>query len=190
MSTQPISRATAREIMNQLKSGTTPMDAATYLDGGRDRWYHGMHNYFESAEDGESKVRFIRGSYGDGKTHLMHMVRHFALECGFAVSYTSAEETRLDKIDEIYKAIVKNLVITQIQSGLEFLLRDWRGKVGTNIDLEAQRLRSTPGLDINFRLTVEAYLLEEDGQYHDRIVQWLYGEPIKLPEIGINCRVL
>ncbi len=183
---QTINHATAREIINQLKGGTTPLDATHHLNVGRDRWYCGMDYYFESAEDGESKVRFIRGNYGDGKTHLMGMARHRALKRGFAVSYISAENTKLDKLEEIYKGIVKNLQSSQVSGGLEFFLQDWQKKTEQHTDLEVQKLRAVTGLDINFRTAVEAYLHEKDPQHHDMIVKWLLGEPVKLPELGIN----
>jgi hypothetical protein len=185
ITTQTISRADAREIINQLKSGSTPLGAAHYLDVGRDKWYRGMNYYFESAEDGESKVRFIRGNYGDGKTHMMGMAQYFALQRGFAVSYISAENTKFDKIEEIYKGIVKNLQSSRGQGGLEFLLKDWQQKT-QNVDSEVQKLRSITGLDINFRTAVEDYLYERDLQHQDMIVKWLLGEPVKLPELGIN----
>lgn len=186
MTDQLPDRLTARRIIDQLKSGTTPLDAAHYLDVGREKWYQGMKYYFEGAEYGESKVRFIRGRYGDGKTHLMAMAQHFALERGFVVSYASAENTRLDKLEEVYKRIVRNLQTAQIEGGIEFLLRRWQEQIGQETEREVERLRSATGLDINFRIAVESYLREQDPQHKDRIVQWLLGEPIKLPELGIK----
>lgn len=176
---------TARQIIDQLKSGTTPLDAAFYLDVGRERWYRGMQYYFEGAEHGESKVRFIRGRYGDGKTHLMAMAQHFALLRGFAVSYASAEDTRLDKIEELYKKVCKNLQTPEVKGGIQFLLDKWKEGIGDRT-AECERLRSTAGLDINFRIVVESYLCEQDSRRRDQLVLWLSGEPIKLPELGIR----
>ena len=177
---------TARQIIDQLKSGTTPLDAAFYLDVGRERWYKGMQYYFEGAEYGESKVRFIRGRYGDGKTHLMAMARHFALRRGFAVSYASAEDTRLDKIEELYKKVCRNLQTQEVTGGLEFLLRSWKEGIGHETEQECERLRSAAGLDINFRIVVESYLRGQDPKRCDQLVLWLLGEPIKLPELDIR----
>lgn len=177
---------TARRIIDQLKSGTTPLDAASYLDVGRDKWYRGMQYYFEGAEYGESKVRFVRGRYGDGKTHLMAMAQHFALLRGFAVSYASAEDTRLDKIEELYKKVLKNLRTQDVEGGIEFLLHKWKEGIGHETEQERERLRATTGLDINFRIVVESYLCEQDPKRRDQLVQWLLGEPIRLPDLGIR----
>lgn len=178
-----LDRKTAREIINSLKGGTTPLDAVGYLDVGRDRWYRGMEYYFEGATDGESKVRFIKGYYGDGKTHLMGMARRFALARNFVVSYASVEDMRLDKFEEVYKRIVRQLETKQGPGGLEAVLRRWKKSASSEA---AFALRSLDALDLNFRLAVEGYLMANDPSQEDVIVQWLIGEPVQLRELGIN----
>lgn len=186
MNEQQISRSVARQIIDSLKSGTTPLDTARYLDVGRERWYHGMKYYFDSASDsGASKFRFIRGRYGDGKTHLMDMAQYIALQREFVVSYASAEDTRLDKLEEVYQRIAKNLRTIDSKGGIYFLLNAWKKRVN-NPQEESERLRAIEEMDINFRLAVESFLFEDDLRRQDEIVQWLVGEPHKLPEFGIK----
>lgn len=178
-----LDRRTAREIIDKLKSGTTPLDAVRYLDVGRDRWYKGMKYYMAGAADGESKVRFIKGNYGDGKTHLMGMARRFALDDNFVVSYASAENMKLDKFEEVYKRIVRELETSAGPGGLEAVLRRW--KEGVSSDAAAQ-LRDVVALDLNFRLALEGYLKAQEPSQEDQIIQWLLGEPTKLHDLGIN----
>ena len=182
-----LTRAEAREIIDSLKSGTTPLGAAHHLDVGRDRWYREMKYYLEqAAEVGESKVRFIRGSYGDGKTHLMGMAQHDALTDGFVVSYASAVNTPLHKFEEVYKRVIRNLATAKTSNGIQSILRSWKEQAGEDLESAVKQLRSIDALDINFRIAVEYYLRERDSQHEDMIVQWLIGEPVKLPDIGIK----
>ncbi len=186
MEEEQINRSIARQIIDNIKSGTTPLDTARYIDVGRERWYRGMKYYFDGAADSSaSKVRFIRGRYGDGKTHLMDMAQYLALQRGFVVSYASAEDTRLDKIEEVYQRIVKNLRTANSRGGINYLLNTWKKHV-EHPEKESDRLRAVEELDINFRIAVESYLFEDDPTRQDEIIQWLMGEPLKLPEYSIK----
>jgi hypothetical protein len=176
----------AQQIINQLKSGTTPLDAAHYIDVGRERWYRGMNYFLEAAaEGGSSQVRFIRGRYGDGKTHLMSMAMYYALKQSFVVSYASAESTPLNRFEELYKALAKSLQSERASGGLEYFLKDWKERSKDDIGSLLTSLKM-PGMDINFRLAIESFIKDDNVQHEDRILQWLLGNPIKLPELGIK----
>lgn len=181
-----LTKVEARNIIDSLKSGTTPLESVHHLDVGRDRWYHGMKYYLEQAEAGASKVRFIRGRYGDGKTHLMAMAQHFALADGFVVSYASAERVHLHKFEEVYREIIRNLKTRSTKGGIQAILRTWKEQVGGNIESAVKDLRSADALDLGFRIALEYYLREQDPQHEDTIIQWLIGGPVKLPDIGIK----
>jgi len=181
-----LDRKTARAIIDSLKSGTTPLEAAGYLDVGRDRWYRGMDYYFDGAAEGESKVRFIKGYYGDGKTHLMGMARRHALGRNFAVSYASADDLRLDKFEEVYKRIARQVETPDGPGGIEAVLRRWKAGASEGA---AARLRGVATLDLNFRLALEGYLLAKSPAEEDQIVQWLLGEPVQLRHLNINRKL-
>jgi len=184
--TAELDRFKAQQIINQLKSGTTPLDAAHYIDVGRERWYKGMNYFLEAAaEGGSSQVRFIRGRYGDGKTHLTSMAMYYALKQSFVVSYASAESTPLNRFEELYKALAKSLQSERLCGGLEHLLNDWKERSKDDIGSLVSSLKA-PGMDINFRLAIESFIKDDNYQHEDRILQWLLGNPIKLPELGIK----
>jgi hypothetical protein len=131
-------------------------------------------------------VRFVRGRYGDGKTHLMAMAGYLALQRSFVVSYVSAEDTRIDKLEEVYKKIVRHFQTADLSGGIEVLLSEWRRRSSEDSETVLAALRELPALDLNFRIAVQSYLREDDEQKQDRIAQWLRGEPITLPELGIR----
>ncbi len=98
--------------MTHLKAGTTPIDAVQYINVGNERWYKAANEFFSDIEeDGDSLVRFIKGNYGDGKTHFLGMLRSLALEKGWLVSFVTAENTPLSKFDRVYSEIMKNMTL-------------------------------------------------------------------------------
>ncbi len=89
-----LSQIAARDMIAHLKAGTTPLDLVRYINVGNERWYEGCRYHFEQVEQSaDSRVRFIRGFVGDGKTHVLGMLRLMALERQWAVGYVSAETT-------------------------------------------------------------------------------------------------
>ena len=74
----------ARSIIEALRKGSVPADYVPFFTVGRDNWIKFIEDDLENyIAKGGAKVRFIRGDYGDGKTHFMSIVRHLALRQGF-----------------------------------------------------------------------------------------------------------
>jgi hypothetical protein len=107
-----LDKQTARRIIAHLKAGTTPIDCVKYLNVGNERWYDAAAKYFDDiGADSDSLVRFIKGYYGDGKTHFLGMLRSIAFDKGWLVTYVTAESTPLHKFDIVYSELVKNLAL-------------------------------------------------------------------------------
>jgi hypothetical protein len=108
----PLDQTSARELIDHLKAGTTPLDLVRHINVGNERWYDGCNQYFDQVErSGDSRVRFVRGFVGDGKTHFLGMLRILANERQWAVGYVSAENTPFSRYDLIYARLAKNLVL-------------------------------------------------------------------------------
>lgn len=112
---------------------------------------------------GGSKVRFISGDYGDGKTHFMSMARHLALKKQFAVSFVVlTREVPIHKFEIVYQAIVRKLTGNFSGTGIRSMLKGWLDHLSQVKEKEkslkqvavrsalASELRETPGMDINF----------------------------------------
>ena len=94
----------------QFKRGTSPLDAVEYLNVGRQVWHEGTTWYLDTFVDGgRSAVRFVKGVYGEGKTHFLYLTAKAALDRDFVVSYVTAESARLDKFDTVYRYLVNSL---------------------------------------------------------------------------------
>lgn len=103
---------TAKRIIKKLKAGTSPFDCVEYLNVGNERWYEAAAELFDDIKnDNDSIVRLVNGYYGDGKTHFLGMLRCIAKRKDWFVSYVTAEKTPLNKFDQVYSEIVKNITL-------------------------------------------------------------------------------
>jgi hypothetical protein len=114
MTNNHLDQSTGKRLINSLKKGTTPLDLAVYLNVGNERWYSAADEFCADVEaDGDSIVRFINGYYGDGKTHFLGMLRAFAIQRRWMVSYVTLENTPIHKFDVLYAEAVKNFQLPE-----------------------------------------------------------------------------
>src|SRR2546429_9211562 len=107
-----LDQAVAKRIIYHVKAGTTPIDCADHLNVGNERWYEAAVDLFEDlSQDGDAMVRFVRGHYGDGKTHFLGMLRALGLKNNWSVSYVTAVKTPLHKFDVVYAEIIKAITL-------------------------------------------------------------------------------
>jgi hypothetical protein len=154
----------ARAIIEGLRKGSVPVEYVPVFTVGRQKWL----SYIEDDLDnyiakGGAKVRFISGDYGDGKTHFMSVVRHLALEKGFAVSFVVlTRDVPIHKFETVYQAIVRQLQGNFTGTGIRALLDSWLEKMekapgqeqapdaGQPYQALAGQLKEMPGMDISF----------------------------------------
>lgn len=154
----------ARSIIEELRKGSVPVEYVPVFTVGRQKWL----SYIEDDLDnyigqGGAKVRFISGDYGDGKTHFMSVVRHLALERGFAVSFVVlTRDVPIHKFETVYQAIVRQLQGNFTGTGIRALLDAWlenmekapgQGQApdaGQPYQALAGQFKEMPGMDISF----------------------------------------
>jgi len=154
----------ARSIIEELRKGSVPVEYVPVFTVGRQKWL----SYIEDDLDnyigqGGAKVRFISGDYGDGKTHFMSVVRHLALEKGFAASFVVlTRDVPIHKFETVYQAIVRQLQGNFTGTGIRALLDSWlenmekapgerqASDTGKACQDLAGQFKEMPGMDINF----------------------------------------
>ena len=101
----------ARAIIEDLRKGSVPINYVPFFTVGRQNWLRFIEEDLDHyIAEGGAKVRFINGDYGDGKTHFMSIVRHLALQKGFAVSFVVlTREVPVHKFEIVYQTIVRQL---------------------------------------------------------------------------------
>lgn len=188
-------RRAAIQLARQLVAGVPKAIPSTvhYLHVGRERWLEGIRADLADAYEADaSVVRFVKGYYGDGKSHFLFMTMWTALQQGFVASYVSAERTRLRAFDLelVWKAMVQNLATRESDGepeGLSGLLDRWCATT-KNVPAALAGIDSLAKLDANFRQAIRGYLrahFEETDKAPYQ--QWLQGDPIR--PTGVRSRI-
>jgi len=205
----------AENIINSLRSGIPNINSIMHINvdiTARKQWLDDIKRDLDSyIKNGYSKVRFINGRYGNGKTHLMNLIKHYAKDLNYVVSSISAESVRLNRYDELYSAIIKNLEIKdRTQNVFKYLIEnfvitkkhDLEEKHGTDDqdrivkDTKTLIKHFTDGLNkssYNFKNALLKYMNNfieaspnDDWQVNNEtIMRWFHGE--KLPSKDIRC---
>jgi hypothetical protein len=177
------------KAIQQFKKGTTPLEAVEYLNVGREVWHDGTLWYLDTFVAGDrSAVRFVKGAYGAGKTHLLYLTAKAALDRNFVVSYVTAEDAPLSKFDVVYRDLVSSLRtramvetegldFAETTNGFKRILDDWFratkinaeaivedrhvqvAKVNQHIREAIKQIDAPKRWDANFRHAVQHYLL-------------------------------
>jgi len=150
-------------------------------------------------KDGGSQFKMVVGTYGGGKTHFLYCIRELAWKYNYITSYImlSPEHTPFYKLEQVYKAIVANLIYPQTPEellsgydrGIEAVIKKWyyekhqeiSEKISGDVSKELNAYVSSlgPYESTSFRNAVkEAFiaLLEKREEDFTLIMQWLKGE--------------
>lgn len=162
----------ARLIIEELRKGSVPVEYVPIFTVGRQKWLSYIEDDLENyIARGGAKVRFISGDYGDGKTHFMSVVRHMAMEKGFAVSFVVlTRDVPIHKFETVYQSIVRQLQGKFNGVGIRNLLDAWLDTLDAEFEgakaeaatgkcaALAEELRDIPDMDINFANALAALI--------------------------------
>lgn len=119
-----LTRNNARRIIEALgSSGLPPEYGLQEITAGLDKYLSVIENDYLSSFilDGGAAFKLLIGSYGGGKTHFLYNIRELAWQHNYAVSYvslTSSGESPFNKLELVYKAMVKGLIPPSTQQQL------------------------------------------------------------------------
>jgi bacteriophage exclusion system BrxC/D-like protein len=117
----------ARTIIEHLRRGSVPVEQVPCFTVGRERWLSIIEDdlaHYIAA--GGTKVRFLNGDYGDGKTHFLSIIQHLAAQAGFAVSFVVlTREVPMQKFELVYREIASKLATASGARGLRGLITHW-----------------------------------------------------------------
>lgn len=178
-----LSNREARKIIDSLKRGVTPIGYAKYLGAvGLDRYIKGQRECLEWVADGDTQLRIVTGQYGSGKTHFMDLTRDMALEMGFAVSFISAEDTPLYKIEEIYKKLAHKMYAPGLEkdrSELRGILDQWCERTREQVEAEMRQLSQIYSIESNYRSAIQYYVRHYGTEEAENAYKWLQGDKSK-----------
>ncbi len=205
----------AQKIIESLKSGIPNINSISSINvdiPARKMWFDDVTRDLESyIKSGGSKVRFISGSYGNGKTHLLSMIKQKAKEMQYAVSYVTAECVRMNRYDELYREIMKNLEVKNRQENVfKFLIENkalaikeevkeaFEDRNQFELSKEVRRkIKEFAGnlakSSANFQSAIKHYMtnfVEASNQKdweaeNETILRWFHGEKLPLREVRL-----
>ncbi len=200
---QMLNPSIARRIIETVGGqGNPPEYGFQYFTVGLDTYLKTIdEEYLKSfIKDGGSAFKMVIGIYGGGKTHFLYYIRESAWNYNYITSYItlSPEQTPFHKLEQVYKAIVANLVYPQTPEellsgydrGIEAVIKKWYNEKYQEISVklsgeavlrELDTYASTlgPYESTSFRNAVkEAFIALSRRNEEDftLIVQWLKGE--------------
>jgi hypothetical protein len=91
--------------------GDPPDGAAPIIDVGTSEFmeYFDQEIFSSFLQEGGSTCRFFEGTYGSGKTHILQLIEHLALENGYAVCHIDLKrDLSFERWDQITLHILEN----------------------------------------------------------------------------------
>ncbi|MCH7561124.1 MAG: DUF2791 family P-loop domain-containing protein [Thaumarchaeota archaeon] len=133
--------------------------------------------YFK--QENSFKTRYLNGEFGSGKTFLLKILSKKGFKENFVVSYVVLDEknTRFDKLENLYKAILFNLQIQSFPPGsvtLAEIISRWletKMELGKTKRSEIHKL--TPG---NPMLSIILHAYQTKPEFRPQILSWLMRE--------------
>ncbi len=117
------------QVLNALRMGVIPGTSIDNFIVGRDQEKHELEDFMSSVEQGEGRVKFIRGAYGSGKTFMMKYLTEKALDQGFIVANVPIHSGfGFSKLDGVYANIMNHLLIRtdeETSTNFEMIFEKW-----------------------------------------------------------------
>lgn len=197
-----IDQLTARDasrIINELRKGVPAADGTAYYSVGRDDLLTQVTRDIQVVDEGSSLVRFLNADIGQGKTHVLYLLREFAFTHDFAVSIVTLSQNSCPLYDFM-------IVYNQIMWGLRTADQRQKPALSNVIDrwiegirvLDSARIRRiVDELPRNLREIMAAYvdatnLLRPNETSRQHILKYLGGERIAagdMRRLGITFRL-
>ncbi len=211
-------RANSASDLDLLSLGEPPEDTQLLdrLTVGVDMWEaFAVQEYLERyIADGGSQFKLLIGRPGSGKTHLLRRLERAAHDLGYIVAAFPADSVRLQRIDDLYRAIVNHLDLVELTRRLanrvisrmgydpervpdSLTFVDWVVQEGRIRELVARqtqeqlegffrRRRIDTSLCLAYIQLSAAYLgiRAIPAETQDTLYDWIRGEPLKAAALG------
>ena len=210
----------AERIINSLECGIVPMDDVGFFTTGRASEIEEIKILLNDTKSGKSKLLFVHGDYGIGKTHFLALTKNEALENKFLVSHVTltSRECPLSQMEYVYANILKNISFKGQQSPSGFLsfLDLWLGLVNEKFkkdinkkckhyltyrtcsfgcveELYCQQIPELAKVNTDFKDAIKLYHHAIEGGNEllkDELIRWFLGEKVNLKWINIQAKNL
>ena len=124
-----ISKKEALAIMGCCRKGTPPSAGISYISVGRQELLDSIRSDLDDVRGGTSQVRFINADLGQGKSHMLYLLRDVAFSQGFAVSLVTLSQgfCPLHRFIDVYREVIWGMRVSEERNAaaLETMLSRW-----------------------------------------------------------------
>lgn len=118
-----------KRVLNALRKGNIPGAEISQICVGRERELKLFDELLDMTKMGGSDLKFINGNFGMGKSFLLKILKEKAFNDNFVVSeLTLSNDVRMNKIEDIYNTIAKNIQC-KTSTGLKEIIDRWYSKL-------------------------------------------------------------
>jgi len=146
-----LNRKTARNLIRGLQKGTIRPGGAKYIHCGHENWLSAqLEELDELKEDEGAIVHFVRGAYGEGKTHFLNYIEELARERGWATTHLECRQdtVELDRFETLYPKIIQKLrLVPDLLENKDEFTEDPAYKL---LDLWGKKLLESVGFTKNY----------------------------------------
>jgi len=179
-----LEKSVAMRIINSLKDGVPSVEDVEFFSSSSNPLDPVIETDMAEIFEGVyGKIKFLNGSYGEGKSHFLSRVRMKALNSGYLTSMfaISPRGIALDMMERAFGEMIKTLHVKSYkregdETAMEFILSKWI----PNTENTDKALR-TISMDKDLRavLTKMAKLVQNKDLYYkdlDILNGWLIGD--------------
>lgn len=124
-----ISTKEALAIINCCRKGIPPSDRISLISVGRKESLESIRSDLDNVRRGTSQVRFINADLGQGKSHILYLLRDIAFSQGFAVSMVTLSQgfCPLHRFIDVYREVIWGMRVSEERNtaALETMLGRW-----------------------------------------------------------------
>ena len=195
-----LSAETARRIVGALRRGIPAPEGIGHYSIGRDELLQQVRQDLAAVDRRRSIVRFLNADIGQGKTHLLYLLREFAFDRDFAVSIVTLSQNSCPLYDfmAVYRDVMWGLR-TEDQRGkpaLSNIIDRWIEDIRV-YDRDRIRQIVENELPARLRMIMAAYvnatnLFRPNETDRQLVLKFLVGEKMLMRELrrlGISFRI-
>lgn len=173
----------ARQIIESLRAGVPCSEASDLLTVGRESVLSRINEDLQSVAKGNGRHLIVDGPYGEGKTHLLLLVRKLALEQRMPVgSVVLSRENPLHKLLSFYQSVVRSIHFPERET--ERGIATFLHTLESSSALDSFLAWAEEQIHERFAATVRAIRQPEIGQETlVKLYQELSGEPMPTAEL-------
>lgn len=201
---EALSALHAEEVVNSLRMGIPPRRFASSYSAGWAGFLANVRKRHLSRPGAAGKMRFVSGSWGSGKTHLLRLLAEEAFGADYLVTTVtlSKDEAPFNKFELVFSRVIRQITTPEMYRAGDLSLATPFGEALRHALVRAEqpeeglkatyareraRLMSHEGVDIDFRRAVCRYWetfttsAEEDPESsvqetRGQLLQWFTGE--------------